>query len=86
MITERIASKIDENGGGDFVFYENPKKSFSHPYIHHVQVFWKYPLSRFDGSDSVGDTSSTASEDEHFRHGPHDILLRNMRAKDRDDQ
>lgn len=40
-----IERAIDELGGGDFVYYTNPKKSVVDDRLEHVQVFW-CPLSR----------------------------------------
>ena len=49
-ITAAIADALDaehgggrSGGGGDFVWYENPKKSVVDARLHHVQVFWRPP-------------------------------------------
>ena len=39
-ITAAIAAAVDERGGGQFVWYTNPKMSIGDPRLHHVQVFW----------------------------------------------
>jgi hypothetical protein len=40
-ITRAICDAVDERGGGQFVWYPNPKMSVGDPNLHHVQVFWK---------------------------------------------
>ena len=40
-ITDGIAAAIDARGGGQFVWYPNPKMSVPDPQLFHVQVFWK---------------------------------------------
>ena len=40
-ITAEIAREVDERGGGDFVWYANPKMSMGDPELHHVQCFWR---------------------------------------------
>jgi len=40
-ITSSIAREVDQQGGGEFVWYENPKPSVEDPQLYHVQVFWK---------------------------------------------
>lgn len=40
-ITAAIAQEVDAHGGGEFVWYENPKPSVQHEQLHHVQVFWR---------------------------------------------
>ena len=40
-ITAGIAAAVDEKGGGQFVWYPNPKMSIGDPRLHHVQVFFK---------------------------------------------
>jgi hypothetical protein len=40
-ITEAISFAVDRQGGGEFVWYENPKKSIENPHLYHVQVFWR---------------------------------------------
>lgn len=42
-VTAEIAKQVDERGGGQFVWYPNPKMSLSDPELHHVQVFWRPP-------------------------------------------
>ena len=44
-IARRIAEAIDARGGGDFVYYTNPKKSVVHDRFDHVQLFWRPQLS-----------------------------------------
>ena len=36
-ITERISREVEAHGGGDFVWYENPKMSVEHEALYHVQ-------------------------------------------------
>jgi len=43
-ITSSIASGVDQQGGGEFVWYENPKPSVEDSQLYHVQVFWKRSL------------------------------------------
>lgn len=45
-ITAAIASAVDTQGGGAFVWYENPKPSIVDPQLSHVQVFWTGPADR----------------------------------------
>ena len=42
-ITSAIAAAVDARGGGDFVWYYNPKPSVPDPelLLSHVQVFWQ---------------------------------------------
>lgn len=40
-ITAAIAAEVDERGGGQFVWYPNPKMSIGDPQLHHVQTFWR---------------------------------------------
>lgn len=40
-LTAAIAREIDAQGGGEFVWYENPKMSVEDAGLYHVQVFWK---------------------------------------------
>ena len=40
-ITSGIAKAVDERGGGQFVWYPNPKMSVPDPTLFHVQVFWR---------------------------------------------
>ena len=40
-ITAEIAREVDERGGGEFVWYANPKMSMGDPELHHVQCFWR---------------------------------------------
>lgn len=42
-LTGAIAQAIDQRGGGDFVYYTNPKKSIVLDELDHVQVFWQHP-------------------------------------------
>lgn len=46
-VNSGIAEAVDARGGGQFVWYPNPKMSIGDPRLHHVQVFWrpKKPLS-----------------------------------------
>ena len=37
-ITSEIAKEVDERGGGEFIWYANPKMSLGDPRLHHVQV------------------------------------------------
>lgn len=39
-ITAELCAQIDERGGGEFVWYPNPKMSIGDAGLHHVQVFW----------------------------------------------
>ena len=43
LITATIATAVDEQGGGEFVWYPNPKPSLPDPEARtsHVQVFWR---------------------------------------------
>ena len=36
-----IAQAVDELGGGEYVWYPNPKMSVPDPNLYHVQVFWR---------------------------------------------
>lgn len=36
-----IGAEIDRRGGGDYVYYSNPKKSIENPRMDHVHVFWR---------------------------------------------
>ena len=43
-ITSAIARNVDAAEGGEFIWYENPKKSIpGDGSVHHVQVFWRPP-------------------------------------------
>ena len=41
QITARITNAVDQSGGGDFVWYRNPKQTVLDPGLAHVQVFWR---------------------------------------------
>ena len=43
-IFDAISTHIDDLGGGEFVYYENPKKSITHPRLHHEHVYWRQAL------------------------------------------
>lgn len=40
-ITAAVRFEIDERGGGQFVWYPNPKMSIGDVELHHVQCFWR---------------------------------------------
>jgi len=40
-INDAIAQAVDALGGGEFVWYPNPKMSVPDPQLYHVQVFWR---------------------------------------------
>jgi len=44
-ITASIAREVDQQGGGEFVWYENPKPSIEDSQLYHVHVFWKRPAA-----------------------------------------
>jgi hypothetical protein len=43
QITASIAAAVDKCGGGEFVWYRNPKPSVLDAHLAHVQVFWRPP-------------------------------------------
>lgn len=45
-ITAAIAREVDKLGGGEFVWYKNPKPSIVDHRMSHVQVFWRSPAQR----------------------------------------
>ena len=40
-INAEVCRQVDVLGGGEFVWYPNPKMSVPDPNMYHVQVFWK---------------------------------------------
>jgi len=66
-ISAGIGAEIDSRGGGEFVWYENPKMSMASPHIYHVQVFWREKVVEhlhlgYSGVDSHGMRASDPAE------------------------
>lgn len=61
-ITSSIANAVDSSGGGEFVWYRNPKPSVLDAHLGHVQVFWR-PSRRTAGeADEPPDRRVTQHE------------------------
>ena len=61
-ITAALTRELDARaGGGDFVWYENPKMSVEDDGLYHVQVFWKEPSTAAAATEAVEAAATAAA-------------------------